>query len=132
METVHTTLSKGEHLMEMPITLEGRDIVVAASTVRFYGADHEMPEERIAIEARPEATLVRGSYVLDSEGALHLFLDEWVQDGVDEMWEPDRDSPYQPAALLLQVEVPPGSAPLDDLPLNRWRIILDPNAPKEG
>jgi len=132
METVHTTLSNGEHFMEMPIAMEGRDIVVGASMARFFGINHEMPEERITIEARPEATLVRGSYVLDGEGELHLFLDEWVQDGVDEMWEPDRSGPYQPAALLFQVEVPPGSGPLDDLLLNRWCIIPDPNALKEG
>lgn len=123
---VLTTLSFGEHLMDLPIDISGLSISVGPGLVIFFDEKYDIRDAEFhTVGSYADTAVVLGYLVLDStSNEVRLFVDEYLMDGVDTPFSFIRGSNLTPLATLFQFHVPPGTKSLLDIEdWQHWRII---------
>ncbi len=113
--------------MDLVVTLLGTDITVTAGNVRYKGTQKAVAQDVFSVVDRVDETVIRGFLVHDTVGdTFEVFIDEWIQDGLDEPYTFPRGGQYELAFYLYQVTVPPNTTDLAGIDHLRWRMIPYP------
>jgi hypothetical protein len=103
----------GETQFNLDIQFNGLDVTVKAGPVRFEHQDLALIEdEDVTIQSSAEhPTVVMGYLVRDRQDGdrIRVFVDVYVQDGVDEMYIFTRASRFEGLAHLFLFDLPPGA-----------------------
>lgn len=114
--------------MDLPVSIADRSIVIGAGALRVASEEIKFSGDSAVIVPRAYPTVVMGILCKDTHTpkTIVLVVDEYIQDGVDLPWEPQRGDRYEPWGCLFQINVPAGDAPLDPDALYIWRMIAPP------
>lgn len=130
MERTFTTIGDpAQYHMDLAVTLAASTIQVGPGEVVLEGRTDGVPSQSIAIPVRATATVIFGYLAREvASDSLVLFVDEHVQDGIDEAYVFERGGPYRLIAYLFRITVPAGTSDLRAVDVDRWRIIPSENA----
>lgn len=130
MQTIDTTAKPEVHALDLAVTVEApMDIRVGAGAFKIEGTDYEFDADHVhTCTADPtDTTMVVGWIQKDkASGNVELVIDEVVQDGADQQYQPDRATKLL-LHRLFQILVPAAATSITNETLRVARII----APEE-
>lgn len=122
-ELITSYSSPTQHAIDLSLSMSGLTITVGAGSIVSEGTSYALASsEAHTVGSYAVSCTVMGSLVLDASNSLHVFVDEFVHDGVDVTYDFD-SSPYTLVSPLYLVEVPAGTTDLSTLSWKRWKIV---------
>lgn len=126
---INTHADPAVHAFDLAVVLSGTTITVQSNaiTIKMNGADWTFAADEVfTVVNRLDVTELVAYIVIDTTpdpDEIRVFVDEYIQDGVDEPYKFVRGAQYTLLAYLYRITIPASTTDVSGFDIDRWRMI---------